>query len=411
MALSDLTDSAAVLDAIAEFERLGRGPFLSRYGFRRALSYFLIHEGKRYDSKAIAAVAHGIQHPEMGPLPADEFSGGEKTVKAKLRSLGFKVIFDDADNLLSGLNVAPDDQRTAWAEITSLEHGHGGPGWELGEWLWSPTTARDGADRYGVMLLPQPGDQVFHLVAGVDEGAPKKRVLFGASLVAQSAVIVGQAPSAPGSWGGMGAYYKIALKGIEEFATKVGMDEIEAGLEDVIMADLLARAKYYPYSSYRDGFRGAQGIYLAKLSPALAGAFRELSDLSFRSELTDGAHTASDFANSFAEGERSRREATFFKRNPKLRSAAIDQHGLACFGCDFNFELAYGEVGAGYIEIHHLNPLAERNDSVKGEVEMTRIEEVIPLCANCHRIVHRRKKLLSLDDLRAAIRQGRQVQR
>jgi hypothetical protein len=205
MPLSDLTDRAAVQAAIDQCEELGRDPFLARYGFRRARSYFPLHNGIRYDSKAIAGVAHGIQHPELGVLRPGEFTGGEKTVKAKLESLGFKVISDDAGSLISGLDVAPDEQRAAWAEITSLEHGHGGPGWELGKWLWSPTTARDGAERYGVMLLPQPGDQVFHLVSGVDERVAKKRIMFGASFVAQSAVIEREAPSAPGSWGGMDA--------------------------------------------------------------------------------------------------------------------------------------------------------------------------------------------------------------
>src|SRR5208282_4791965 len=60
-------------------------------------------------------------------------------------------------------------------------------------------------------------------------------------------------------------------------------------------------------------------------------------------------------ASDFAEGERQKRETTFFKRNPKLRREAIRLHGAICIACKFNFEKRYGEAGKGYIEIHHLN--------------------------------------------------------
>jgi hypothetical protein len=52
------------------------------------------HGGRLYDSKAIAGVAFGYEHPERGPLSNDEFSGGEQTVQAKLEELGFEVVVD-----------------------------------------------------------------------------------------------------------------------------------------------------------------------------------------------------------------------------------------------------------------------------------------------------------------------------
>lgn len=90
MSLAELTDRDAVLRAMEEFDRLGPDQFLSTYGFKPAHIYVLRHDGKDYDSKAIAGVAHEIQ---LGrPLPASTFSGGEATVARKLRSLGFEVI-------------------------------------------------------------------------------------------------------------------------------------------------------------------------------------------------------------------------------------------------------------------------------------------------------------------------------
>ena len=91
MALSDLTDRQAVVSAMSEFDRLGRDEFLKQYGFGRAKEYMLSFEGRQYDSKAIVAAAHGIQHPQLGPLKAAEFSGGDQTVRPLLDRLGFTV--------------------------------------------------------------------------------------------------------------------------------------------------------------------------------------------------------------------------------------------------------------------------------------------------------------------------------
>jgi 5-methylcytosine-specific restriction enzyme A len=92
MKLKDLTERPAVEKALAEFERIGREAFLAKYEFGPARKYFVESDGKRYDSKAIAGVALGYQFPEQGPLSGKRFSGGEHTVAAKLRVLGFRVV-------------------------------------------------------------------------------------------------------------------------------------------------------------------------------------------------------------------------------------------------------------------------------------------------------------------------------
>ncbi|WP_165820036.1 AAA family ATPase [Microvirga sp. KLBC 81] len=92
MSLSLLTSPEAVHLALDEFDSLGEEEFLRRYGYGRSRSYFIIRDGKRYDSKAIVGVAVGKQYPQRGPLRADEFSGGEQTVQTKLKQLGFEVV-------------------------------------------------------------------------------------------------------------------------------------------------------------------------------------------------------------------------------------------------------------------------------------------------------------------------------
>ena len=63
MALSDITDRDAVLQAAREFDTLGRETFLAHYGFGKAREYFLVLNGKRYDSKSIVGAAHAARLP------------------------------------------------------------------------------------------------------------------------------------------------------------------------------------------------------------------------------------------------------------------------------------------------------------------------------------------------------------
>lgn len=78
-----------IIAAAEEFRSLGRDKFLQTYGFGRARSYELVLDGLRYDSKAIAGVAHGYATGDF--LDWRAFSGGAATVARRLRELGFVV--------------------------------------------------------------------------------------------------------------------------------------------------------------------------------------------------------------------------------------------------------------------------------------------------------------------------------
>lgn len=65
--LNDLTSRDAVLQAMVEFDRLGRTDFISKYGFRPARSYFVIHDGRSYDSKAIVGAFRYFFYRKVKP--------------------------------------------------------------------------------------------------------------------------------------------------------------------------------------------------------------------------------------------------------------------------------------------------------------------------------------------------------
>jgi 5-methylcytosine-specific restriction protein A len=101
-----------VLAAIAEYDRLGQEEFLRTYRFGPARDYVLVHDGKRYDSKAIVGVAHKFLAGQA--LAASEFSGGDATVGRLLRDLGFTVQVGanlDADKLTELLAKLDVNQR------------------------------------------------------------------------------------------------------------------------------------------------------------------------------------------------------------------------------------------------------------------------------------------------------------
>lgn len=83
-------------------------------------------------------------------------------------------------------------------------------------------------------------------------------------------------------------------------------------------------------------------------------------------------------------------------RDRSLVDVAKMIHVSDCMACGFNFEKFYGDIGKGFIEVHHLVPLSE-----SGRTETNPETDLIVLCANCHRIVHKRKDIcLSLDELK-----------
>jgi 5-methylcytosine-specific restriction protein A len=79
----------------------------------------------------------------------------------------------------------------------------------------------------------------------------------------------------------------------------------------------------------------------------------------------------------------------------------IKQHGkLACAACNFSFAARYGQLGEGYIECHHTVPISKLSPGAK-----TKVKDLIPLCANCHRMVHRRRPWLAPSDLKTLLRE------
>lgn len=94
-----------------------------------------------------------------------------------------------------------------------------------------------------------------------------------------------------------------------------------------------------------------------------------------------------------------------YERNPEARRQCIEAHGRNCAICGFSFGEAYGEVAEGYIHVHHVRPLSE----IRSEYTVDPVEDLRPVCPNCHAVLHRRIPAFSLEEVKAFLR-GRREQ-
>ena len=94
---------------------------------------------------------------------------------------------------------------------------------------------------------------------------------------------------------------------------------------------------------------------------------------------------------------------TTHERNINARNKCIQSKGTKCFVCGFDFEKTYGELGKGFIHIHHVTPISNRDGRYEIEVE----KELFPVCPNCHAMLHSRKdSTLSIEELKLIIQQN-----
>ena len=107
--------------------------------------------------------------------------------------------------------------------------------------------------------------------------------------------------------------------------------------------------------------------------------------------------------DSYKEGRASYVHAIGYERNQDARKACIEHYGCQCAICGFDFEKAYGPIGRSFIEVHHIVPIHER----KEEHVVDPIKDLIPLCSNCHSMIHRRNPVYSPDELKSMLKNNK----
>ncbi|MBP7527189.1 MAG: HNH endonuclease [Syntrophorhabdaceae bacterium] len=99
----------------------------------------------------------------------------------------------------------------------------------------------------------------------------------------------------------------------------------------------------------------------------------------------------------YSEGKIHDLTLTIYERNRLARRACIAHYGYVCSICNFDFYNTYGEIGKGYIHVHHKVPLA----MIKDNYRVDPIKDLVPVCPNCHAMLHaNQKEMISVENLK-----------
>jgi len=99
------------------------------------------------------------------------------------------------------------------------------------------------------------------------------------------------------------------------------------------------------------------------------------------------------------EGSKILVEINRYERSPVNRAACIAHFGTSCQVCGFEFSKKYGEIGSEYIEVHHKIPVS----AMGGSYRLDPINDLVPVCANCHAMLHQFQTPLSIAELKKII--------
>lgn len=91
-----------------------------------------------------------------------------------------------------------------------------------------------------------------------------------------------------------------------------------------------------------------------------------------------------------------------YERSLGARAASIAHYGCICQVCLIDFSKRYGVLGEGFIHVHHLQPLSD----VDSEYRIDPVADLLPVCPNCHAMLHRHDPPLTPERLRGLLRDG-----
>jgi 5-methylcytosine-specific restriction protein A len=155
--------------------------------------------------------------------------------------------------------------------------------------------------------------------------------------------------------------------------------------------DGLKQGEFQWWHVVATGSKSAQGWHWS-LRPAVVVALNELGFHDSAQQLPDEVCATAGLL----EGAVREEHMNAYERNPIARRLCLETHGYGCSACSFDFGVAYGPGAANYIHVHHLIPLAEIGE----EYEVDPVRDLIPVCPNCHAVIHRRMPPYSIQEMK-----------
>lgn len=103
-----------------------------------------------------------------------------------------------------------------------------------------------------------------------------------------------------------------------------------------------------------------------------------------------------DSETEYSEGKTKKVLVNSYERNPIARKKCVEHFGLNCQVCNFNFEEKFGDLGKEFIHVHHKIDIA----TIGNEYSVNPLTDLIPVCPNCHSMLHKKKPAYSIEELK-----------
>jgi len=169
------------------------------------------------------------------------------------------------------------------------------------------------------------------------------------------------------------------------------------------------RQIYLPYSK-KDGYGyGQSNIWYANNNNVKCKEFRVNIVEQIETIIREYSFDFSNDEQKYFEGDIKTKvkEVSTAKRNILARKKCLEYYfpndqNYSCILCGFNFKNAYGVYGETFIEVHHIESHTIKS-KIKGRHEIDPIKDLIPVCSNCHSIIHREKPAMTIEKIKEII--------
>lgn len=104
--------------------------------------------------------------------------------------------------------------------------------------------------------------------------------------------------------------------------------------------------------------------------------------------------------NTYIEGTKYQIQTNRYERNPLNRKLCLQAYGYKCRICGFSFEETYGNIGKNFIHVHHIEPVSSKG----GSYILDPLKDLIPVCPNCHAMLHTQTPPLNPSELAEILR-------
>jgi 5-methylcytosine-specific restriction enzyme A len=141
-------------------------------------------------------------------------------------------------------------------------------------------------------------------------------------------------------------------------------------------------------------------LFTAAECDVARGRLAELPESAFPSTADTSKLADEPWEEDYPEGAVQSVQVNRYERNAKARQACVAHHGAFCAVCELDFRQRYGDIGEGFIHVHHKRPLRTLGKSRR----VNPVTDLVPVCPNCHAMIHRRNPPLDVEDLRRILR-------